>query len=68
MDASKKADGSFKKYKIGDFKASGYNFRRKKSEWELCIPPFHHNCRCMLQYVPRGFTVDNQGNFIPKTS
>jgi hypothetical protein len=66
-NASKKEDGSFKKYKMKDFKPSGYNFNRKKSEWELCIPGFHYRCRCTLIYVPRGFDVDKQGNFIPKS-
>jgi len=65
-EASKKPDGSFKKYKMSDFMASGYNFSRKKSDWKLCIPKFHYNCRCTLIYVPKGFDVDNNGNFIPK--
>ncbi|MEM4379104.1 MAG: hypothetical protein QXL01_00255 [Thermoplasmatales archaeon] len=44
LNASKKPDGSFKKYKMKDFKASGYNMNKKKSNWELCIAPFHYNC------------------------
>jgi hypothetical protein len=63
---SKNPDGSFKKYKMKDFKPSGYNFSRKKSEWELCIPKLHYGCRCQAIYIPKGFDVDKNGNFIPK--
>lgn len=64
--SARKPDGSYKKYKIKDFQPAGYNFNRKKADWKLCIPQFHFNCRCLLTYLPRGFDIDNDGNFIPK--
>lgn len=62
--ASKRSDGTFIYYKLADFKPSGYNFSRKRSDWVLSVPPAHHRCRCQLVYVPRGFTVDRAGTLI----
>lgn len=62
--ASKNPDGSFKTYKLKDFKPSGYNYSRKRKDWELTIPPVHPNCNCRLIYVPPGFTVTDQGELI----
>jgi hypothetical protein len=59
-------DGTFKFYRISDFKPAGYNLGKTRLQWEMCIPGFHINCRCMLIYVPKGFTVDSSGNLIPK--
>lgn len=65
---SKNPDGSFKLYKMSDFKPAGWNFRLKKAEWQLCIPPSHFNCRCSLVYVPRGFRIDKDGTIWPVKS
>lgn len=64
--ASKKPDGTFKYYKLSDFKPSGANYGRKRSDWVLTIPPAHPRCRCDLVYVPRGFDVDKNGNLIKR--
>jgi hypothetical protein len=62
--ASRKPDGSFKYYKVSDFEPSGYNYGKKKTDWKLCIPPAHPRCRCALVYVPKGFSVDDNGSLI----
>lgn len=59
------ADGSRKIYKLKDLKPSGYNLNRKKSEWKISIVPAHYNCRCMMVYVPKGFTVGSDGILKP---
>lgn len=59
--ASKNPDGSHKLYKISDFEASGFNYKRKRADWKLCIPGAHPRCRCALIYVPPGFEVDESG-------
>jgi hypothetical protein len=64
--ASKNSDGTFKYYKISDFHPSGYNYGKKRSEWELQVPPAHPRCRCDLVYVPKGFEVDRDGTLKPK--
>lgn len=64
-EASKRADGSFKLYKISDFQPAGYNFSRKRKDWELCVPPSHYRCRCELIYVPDGFDITNDGSLTP---
>jgi len=60
--ASRKPDGEFKLYRLGDFEPAGYNYGRKRDAWRLCIAPAHPNCRCNLVYVPKGFIIDKQGN------
>lgn len=42
--ASFNHDGTYKIYKLSDFKPAGYNLSRKRADWELCIPPSHFNC------------------------
>lgn len=63
--ASRHPDGSFKLYKLSDFKPAGYNYGKKKQDWKLCIPPFHPNCRCNLVYIPKGFVILNNGDVVP---
>jgi len=63
---SKHHDGSFKLYKLEDFKPSGYNHSRKRSEWQLSISPMHFNCRCQMVYVPQGFEISKDGTIKPK--
>lgn len=63
-DISKNATGNWKYYKISDFKPTGWNFGRKKSEWQLTITPGHYNCRCFLVYIPPGYILDQGGNLI----
>jgi hypothetical protein len=59
--ASKHPSGEFKFYYMSDFKPSGFNYGKKKSEWKLTIPGAHINCRCRLVYVPRGFRIGSNG-------
>ena len=54
---SKNPDGSFIYYSLSDFKPSGYNYGKKKKDWELTVPPVHPNCYCSLVHVPPGMTV-----------
>ena len=65
QDAARRPDGSFKLYKMSEFQPAGYNFSRKRKDWELCVPPSHFRCRCELIYVPDGFDIDNQGSIVP---
>ena len=60
-EVSKDKSGNYRYYKISDFKPSGWNYGKKKSEWELQIPPSHLRCRCDLVYVPAGFKVGQDG-------
>ena len=64
-DASRRADGSFKIYSITDFQPAGTNFKLKRKDWVLCVPPGHYRCRCNLIYVPKGFTIDDNGSLTP---
>ena len=66
-NASKNPDGTFKFYSMKDFRPSGYNYNKKQADWELTIPPIHPNCYCRLIYVPKGFTVTNDGEIIPES-
>ena len=68
INASKNPDGSFKYYKLSDFKPVGYNYSKKQKDWELTIPPVHPHCACRLVYVPPGFTVTKDGTIIPKNN
>lgn len=43
-DASRRADGSFKIYSISDFQPAGTNFKLKRKDWILCVPPGHYRC------------------------
>ena len=54
---SKNSDGSFIYYSLSDFKPSGYNYGKKKKDWDLTVPPVHINCRCSIVHVPPGMTV-----------
>jgi hypothetical protein len=65
-DASKKNDGTYKIYSMDDFKPSGHNYGKKKSEWLLTIPPVHPRCRCQLVYIPRNFEITEDGTIQAK--
>lgn len=54
-------DGSLTVYNLRDFRPSGFNFIRKKADWELSIAPIHHRCRCTVVYIPPGFKILNDG-------
>lgn len=58
-------DGSLRLYSLREFKPSGFNFGKKKSEYVLSISPIHHRCRCTVVYVPPGFKIDNFGTIYP---
>lgn len=60
-------DGSFKRYKMSDFKPAGWNIGKKRQDWGLVIPPAHVNCRCTLVYVPPGFDVQADGQITPQS-
>jgi hypothetical protein len=64
--ASRRNDGSIKIYSMTDFEPAGYNHSRKRALWKLAVPPAHYNCRCMLVFVPEGFTVRDDGTLIPE--
>jgi len=66
--ASKNSDGTYKYYKMSDFKPAGYNYGKKKADWQLVIPPGHPRCRCTLLYCPSGFAVDPNGSIRSKKS
>ena len=59
---SRRADGSFKLYRMDEFLPTGSNYGRKRKEWTLCIPPAHPNCRCSLVYLPPGFEITKDGD------
>lgn len=63
-DASKDNSGEFKYYQIGDFHPTGWNYGKKRKDWELQVPPAHPNCRCTIIYVPPGFAVTRAGDLI----
>lgn len=56
---SQNKDGTYKKYKLSDFKPAGYNHYRKRKDWELCMAPAHFNCRCVVMAKPRGWTISD---------
>jgi len=43
-DASKDEAGNYKYYRMSQFKPSGYNYGKKKKDWELVVPSAHPNC------------------------
>lgn len=45
--------------------ANGTNVGRKKDQWQATIDPLHPNCRCRLQRVPRGWTINMDGEIEP---
>jgi len=61
---SKKPDGSWIYYKLSDFKPAGYNYGRKKADWQLCIPAIHPRCRCTIGYAPVGFEFKPDGTLV----
>lgn len=61
---SKDSKGNYIIYKLTDFRPAGYNFTRKKKDWELSIVPQHYNCRCYLNYIPESMTPE--GDFLVK--
>jgi hypothetical protein len=63
---ARKPDGELRLYALEDFKPSGYNFSRKKADYELSISPLHHRCRCSIVYVPKGFGISKDGMIFPK--
>lgn len=65
-EASRDAAGDFKLYSIGDFKPAGFNYGRKRADWQLCIPGAHPNCRCSLIYCPNGFEITKAGDVQPR--
>lgn len=61
-DKWSKPDGkNYKYYSIDDFKPAGWNFGRKKENWELCMGAQHFNCRCVQLYIPFGMKVNEFG-------
>jgi hypothetical protein len=58
---SKPNGKDYKYYQINDFKPAGWNFGRKKENWELCMGAQHLNCRCVQLYVPSGMEVSSDG-------
>jgi len=61
---SRHPDGSLKIYRLKDIKPVGYNIGRKRRDWILTPSPIHPNCFCTLVYIPKGFTVDNDGDLV----
>lgn len=57
-EKSRLITGQYIYYDLTDFKPTGYNYGKKRKEWELQIPPEHPRCYCTLIYVPSGFFVD----------
>ena len=63
---SKTATGKWKLYKIENLRPSGYNFGKKRAEWQVSISPQHIACRCQTVYVPAGFKLDSMGGLEKK--
>jgi hypothetical protein len=63
---SRKADGTWRKYKLSDLQPSGYNFKRKRADWKISIGVQHPRCRCQTIYLPPGFDVDENGGLYKK--
>jgi hypothetical protein len=57
---SKNKDGTYKIYKLSDFKPAGYNYGKKRKEWKLALPKAHPSCRCEVIMKPRGWKIDNE--------
>ena len=63
-EGSKDTNGEHKYYKLGDFKPTGWNYGKKRSEWKPQILPAHPRCRCQLVVVPNGYKVDGEGTLV----
>jgi len=63
-DWSRHPDGTLKLYRFKDIKPVGYNISKKRKDWYLTPAQSHPNCRCTLIHIPKGFTVDNEGNLV----
>lgn len=48
-----------KVFKLSELKANGDNIGKKSAEWQAVIGPFHPWCRCTLERVPFGFTLES---------
>ena len=59
---SKNKDGTYKEYTLSDFKPYGYNYKKKKKDWVLTIPPIHISCRCKTVMIPKG-SIYKDGSF-----
>jgi hypothetical protein len=61
---SRHPDGSLKLYRMKDIKPVGYNIGKKRRDWYLTPSSSHPSCRCTTVYIPKGFTVDNDGDLV----
>lgn len=58
-------------FKLSQLKANGTNIGRKQADWLPTLGPVHPYCRCILNYLPKGYVWDEKTkNFVvaPKES
>jgi len=65
-EISRKPNGDWIYYDLSELQPAGFNFGRKKANWEISISPQHHRCRCQTVYVPIGFEADTDGSIKKK--
>jgi len=52
-------------FNVADLVANDTNAGRKRQDWLPTIWPVHPNCRCGVQVIPPGFTMDENWDFVP---
>lgn len=54
-------DGLPRIFSVVELLDNGTNVGKRAVEWVATLGPLHPNCRCSVQYIPEGMTLDARG-------